>query len=97
MPFGLTKALAQFQSHMQNIFSDLLDISVVIYLDDILDEHRHVVQEVLQRLEGNGLYAKESKCEFHCEFVEFCPKDNERNSSLPWIYKFLLPIDMGLF
>jgi len=36
MPFGLTNASAQFQSHMQSIFSDLLDILVVIYLDDIL-------------------------------------------------------------
>ena len=36
MPFGLTNALAQFQTHTQCIFHDLLDISVVIYLDDIL-------------------------------------------------------------
>lgn len=49
MPFGLTNAPAQFQAHMQCIFHDLLDISVVIYLDDILifsktlEEHRLVV------------------------------------------------------
>ena len=36
MPFGLTNAPAQFQSYMQNIFGDLLNILVVIYLDDIL-------------------------------------------------------------
>ena len=77
IPFGLTNAPAQFQSHMQNIFSDLLDISVVIYLDDILifsknlDEHRQVVQEVLRRLQKYGLYAKESKCEFHRQSMEF--------------------------
>ena len=46
MPFILTYAPAQFQSDMQDIFSDLLDISVVIYLDDIfifsksLEEHK---------------------------------------------------------
>lgn len=36
MPFGLTNAPTRFQTHMQSIFSDLLDILVVIYLDDIL-------------------------------------------------------------
>lgn len=77
MPFGLTNAPAQFQSHMQSIFGDLLDISVVIYLDDILifsktlEEHIQVVREVLKRLKKHGLYAKESKCQFHCESVEF--------------------------
>lgn len=77
MPFGLTNAPAQFQAHMQNIFSDLLDISVVIYLDDILvfsadlAAHQAVVREVLKRLQQHGLYAKASKCEFHKDSVEF--------------------------
>jgi len=62
---------------MQNIFNDLLDISVVIYLDDILifsqniEDHRHVVRDVLQRLYKHGLYVKLSKCEFHRTSVEF--------------------------
>ena len=77
MPFGLTNALAQFQAHMQTIFSDLLDISIVIYLDDILifsknlEEHQAIVREVLCRLQQHGLYAKASKCQFHCSSVEF--------------------------
>ena len=36
MPFGLTNAPAAFQRFMNDIFSDLLDVCVVIYLDDIL-------------------------------------------------------------
>ena len=36
MPFGLTNAPAVFQHLMNNIFSDLLDIYILIYLDDIL-------------------------------------------------------------
>jgi len=36
MPFSLTNALVAFQQFMNNIFSDLLDVCVVIYLDDIL-------------------------------------------------------------
>ena len=77
MPFGLTNTPAQFQAHMQSIFGDLLDISVVIYLDDILifsktiEEHRQVVREVLLRLKRNGLFLKASKCEFHHNSVEF--------------------------
>lgn len=77
MPFELTNAPAQFQSHMQSIFSDLLDISVVIYFDNILvfskdlDNHRHVVREVLHRLHIHGLYVKGSKFEFHCSLVKF--------------------------
>ena len=36
MPFGLTNASMAFQRFMNDIFSDLLDVCVVIYLDDIL-------------------------------------------------------------
>jgi len=77
MPFGLTNALAAFQQFMNNIFSDLLDVCVVIYLDDILiylnnmsKHHRHV-KEVLKHLCKTGLYAKAEKCKFHSESVEY--------------------------
>ena len=36
MPFSLTNAPAVFQQFMNIIFSDFLDVCVVIYLDDIL-------------------------------------------------------------
>ena len=49
MPFGLTNAPATFQSLMNDIFRDMLDVCVVIYLDDILvyskndkDHEKHV-------------------------------------------------------
>jgi hypothetical protein len=77
MPFGLTNAPAIFQGMMVDIFRDILDIYVVIYLDDLLifsvDEATHVghVQEVLSRLRKFRLYAKASKCVFHSESVEF--------------------------
>jgi len=77
MPFSLTNAPAAFQRFMNNIFSDLLDVCVVIYLDDILiysnnmsEHHRHV-KEVLKRLHKAGLYAKAEKCEFYSESVEY--------------------------
>ena len=49
---------------MNNIFSDLLDVCVMIYLDDILiyldnmSEHHQHVKEVLKHLCKAGLYAK---------------------------------------
>jgi len=62
---------------MNNIFSDLLDVCVMIYLDDILiysnnmPKHHWHVKEVLKYLCKAGLYAKEEKCEFHSKSVEY--------------------------
>ena len=36
MPKGLTNAPAGFQRFMNDIFTDMIDISIVVYLDDIL-------------------------------------------------------------
>ena len=36
MPFGLTNTLAAFQCFMNDMFSDLLDVCIVVYLDNIL-------------------------------------------------------------
>ena len=62
---------------MNNIFSDLLDVYVMIYLDDILiysnnmSKHHQHVKEVLKYLHKAGLYAKAKKCEFHFKLVEY--------------------------
>ena len=77
MPFGLTNAPAAFQRFMNDIFSNLLDVCVVIYLDDILiysnnmSEHHRYVKEVLKHFRKAGLYAKAEKCEFHSKLVEY--------------------------
>ena len=36
MPFGLTNAPAAFQWFVNTVFADLLDVSVIVLLDDIL-------------------------------------------------------------
>ena len=36
MPFGLINATAILQTLMNDIFRDLLDVCVIVYLDDIL-------------------------------------------------------------
>jgi len=62
---------------MNGIFSDLLDVCVVIYLDNILiysnnmSKHHQHVKEVLKHLCKAGLYAKAEKCKFHSELVEY--------------------------
>src|ERR1700728_3289795 len=77
MPFGLTNAPAAFQRFMNDIFSDMLDVCVIIYLDDILiysnnkELHRKHVREVLRQLRENGLYAGTNKCTFHTNTVEY--------------------------
>ena len=62
---------------MNNIFSNLLDVCVVIFLDDILiyssnmSKYHWHVKKVLKRLYKAGLYAKAEKCKFHSELVEY--------------------------
>ena len=62
---------------MNDIFSDLLDVCVMVYLDDILiysnhmSKHYQHVKEVLKRLCKAGLYAKAKKYKFHSESVEY--------------------------
>jgi len=77
MPFGLSNASSVFQTFINEIFSDLLDICIVIYLDNILicsdnlKEHKDHVKEVLERLWRYKLYALPTKCFFHQHEVEF--------------------------
>ena len=62
---------------MNNIFSDLLDVCVMIYLDDIfiylnnMSEHHQHIKKILKHLYRDSLYAKEEKCKFHSESVEY--------------------------
>jgi len=62
---------------MNNIFSNCLDVCIVIYLDDILiysnnmSKHHWHVKKVLKCLHKAGLYAKAEKCKFHSKSVEY--------------------------
>lgn len=77
MPFGLCNAPASFQRLMNHIFRDMIDHSIVVYLDDILiyttDRESHItaVREVLLRLRKYHLYAKLPKCEFFRTSISF--------------------------
>jgi hypothetical protein len=71
MQFGLTNAPTTFQSCMNNIFRDQLRKSVLVSFDDILvysktwKEHLRHLDVVLDIMEAQSLYAKESNCEFN--------------------------------
>jgi len=62
---------------MNGMFSDLLDVCVVVYLDDILiysnniKQHWSHVKEVLKWLWKMRLYVKAEKCEFYSDSIKY--------------------------
>ena len=78
MLFGLSNALATFQTVMNDALQSELGTSCVVYLDDvlvysaILDDHYQHLEQVLSLLHQNQLYAKLSKCIFATPELEFC-------------------------
>ncbi|MBW0500210.1 hypothetical protein O181_039925 [Austropuccinia psidii MF-1] len=77
IPFGLTNAPASFQNLVNDIFQDLLHVSFVVYLDEIMvfskseEEHVTHLSTILTRLRANNLLAKPSKCLFHVTSVDY--------------------------
>jgi len=77
MPFGLTNTPSTFQDMMNHVLSDMLDIRVLAYMDNILvyadteEGHDRTVKEVLKRLQSNGLAISPEKCVWKATEVEF--------------------------
>ena len=77
MPMGLTNAPATFQHFMNDIFQDMSNVFVVVYLDDILMYsesealHRNHIRRVLTRLRENNFHIKPEKSLFHTTSIEF--------------------------
>jgi hypothetical protein len=77
LPMGLTNAPATFMHLMNQIFSEYLDQFVIVFLDDVLiysrtlSEHRRHVRLALDVLRKHQLFAKESKCEFFRDHIDF--------------------------
>ena len=69
MTFGLANAPTTFQNMIHDIFKDMIDLGVVIYLDDILiyaeneADHLALVKRVLSRLQEHMLAIAPEKCE----------------------------------
>ncbi|KAL0177176.1 hypothetical protein M9458_026070, partial [Cirrhinus mrigala] len=77
MPFGLVNSQSVFQAFINDVFRDMLNRWVIVYIDDIIiysdsfQEHVNHVRSVLQRLMQHQLYAKLEKCEFHLTKISF--------------------------
>jgi len=73
--FGSTNAPSDFQEFMTSILSDLIGVSVLVYLDDIIiysenpENHEDHVRSVLDRLRANKLYCNLPKCQFNLKSV----------------------------
>ena len=71
MFFGLTNSLVIFQTMMNELLRDLINMGkVVVFIDNIIvgteteDGHDKIVVEVIRRLEENNLYVKPEKCKW---------------------------------
>ena len=78
MPMGLTNAPATCQQLVNDVLRDLLDITTIAYVDDILiftrgsrEQHTKDVQAVLERLSTVDFKTAPEKCEFYKKEIEF--------------------------
>ena len=78
MFFGLTNSLATFQTMMNELLRDLINIGkVVAFIDDMIvgtedeEEHDKFVAEIIKRLEENDLYIKPAKYKWKMQEVGF--------------------------
>ena len=77
MPMGLCNAPSTFQRIMNQVFWDLLNKGVLVYLDDIfiysktIEDHKELLDEVFSRLRKYKLYLKATKCNLFLEKVAF--------------------------
>ena len=78
MYFGMCNSPTTFQLIMDILFHELImSGKIVIYINDILiftqtmEEHRNIVQQVLQILANNKLLLHPKKCKFHQTKIEY--------------------------
>ena len=70
MPFGLCNAPGTFQRTMNEIFADIINRWMMVYVDDVIiftktfQEHLDTIREVFNKLKKRGLFIKPSKCSF---------------------------------
>jgi Reverse transcriptase (RNA-dependent DNA polymerase) len=77
MLFGLINVLVTFQVYINRALEGLLDITYVVYIDDICifsdlnEKYTKYVREVFIRLRKAGLYVKFFKYKFDKEEIAF--------------------------
>ena len=78
MFFGLSNALDSFQGYIIKILAEKLNVSVIVYLDNILisieetcQPHVEVLSWVFDKLQKHGLFANLKKYSFYQDKVQF--------------------------
>ncbi len=78
MPMGLTNAPATCQQMINDTLRDLLDVTVIAYIDDIViytkgsrEQHAKDVAAVFERLSRTTFKTAPNKCEFFKKEIEF--------------------------
>ena len=77
MPMGLCNAPSTFQSLMNTIFYDCIDVLMVVYMDEVLvfrkdmKSHLQHLEIVLSRLKEHKLYVSPKKCDFMKKEINF--------------------------
>ena len=78
MLFGLTNAPVTFQSLINTVLRQYLDIFVTAYIDDVLvytngtlEEHKQHVKKILHALQRAGMRLRLDKSVFHTKEVEY--------------------------
>jgi hypothetical protein len=77
MLFDLINAPATFQTYINKMLADLININYIAYFDDILIyssiyiKHQRYIRQILERLRQYKLYIKLSKCEFSIILIIF--------------------------
>ena len=69
MPFGLCNAPATFQRCMLSIFTDMVEICLELFMDDLIifnsfDTYLDNLERVLERCKEKGLVLSWGKCHF---------------------------------
>ena len=70
LPMGLTNTPAMFMQAMKNLFTNLLDRGVIVFLNDILvyshtrEDHVQLLRMVFGKLREHRFYCKLKKCSF---------------------------------
>ncbi len=77
MPFGVVNGPAIFQKYINSVLYDYLDLTCIVYLDDILIYSQNAktdaqdVRKLLKRLLKHGLFVKLKKCVFGVLEIDF--------------------------
>lgn len=77
LPFGMCNAPGTFQSYINEVLREHLDVFCMAYLDDVLvfseteEEHDRHLYQVVKKLGNAGLFLDIEKCEFKTQRVKF--------------------------